>query len=175
MSEELYSLNKQVFHLKKSQIFSIDLNVSLFLFISFTLFSIFLYNYTSTQVDDYISLREMENLAVLSTDTLVLSSGFPSDWNSTNFIAIGLADEENVLNYTKLLEFNDSEYYSVKLMITQGLYDFYVNVTYFDGSVVLTYGDTDISSSKFVVPLRRFCLLDDGTRRPVYFDMVIWK
>jgi hypothetical protein len=126
-------------------------------------------------MDDYISIREMENLVSLSTDTLVRSPGFPPDWNSTDYIAIGLADDDNVLNYTKLVEFNDTDYASVKALITQGLYEFYINVTYMDNSIIMTYGDTDTSSASLVIPMRRFCLLDNGTRRPVYFDMVVWR
>jgi len=160
--------------LSRSQIFSIDLNVSLFLFISFTLLAIFLFNYTSTQIDDYISGRGMENLAIMSTDTLVRSPGFPQDWNSGNFTSIGLADEDNVLNYTKLLELNETDYASAKILFTQGIYEFYINVTDFGENVIMTYGNTDISSANSIVPIRRFCLLDNGTRKPVYFDMVVW-
>jgi hypothetical protein len=158
----------------KSQIFSADMNVSLFLFITFTLFSIFLFNYSSTEIDDYISMRDMQNLAVLSTDSIIRSPGFPNDWNHTNVRSLGLADEENVINYSKMMELSQVDYFLAKTLLTQRIYEFYINITEFNGTSIMIYGNDDTSSSATILPYTRFCLLDEGFRRPVYLHMVIW-
>ncbi len=60
-------------------------------------------------------------------------------------------------------------------MLAQGIYEFYLNITELNDSVIMTYGNTALSSARSIIPLRRFCLLDNVSRRPVYLEMVIWR
>ncbi len=46
----------------------------------------------------------------------LLSAGYPTDWNDTNVILPGIA-ENNRVNLTKLSQFNDLEYYRTKNLL----------------------------------------------------------
>lgn len=90
----------------KAQAWYIDFGISLLLFI-FTL--VVYFNYTSS-----LQNQEKGNLNVILTDAKSISSslalsGYPTDWDNSTVIRIGIADDLNV-NSTKLRTFKKLNY-----------------------------------------------------------------
>jgi hypothetical protein len=135
----------------------------------------FVWDFTQNQVDDQYFLRDMESSAIHASDILVRIPGYPTNWNHTNFVSIGLANDENVLNMTKILELNKTDYESLKINLGISAYDFYLDVIDLDSNLIFEYGIYPTDSSK-IIPVKRYCLLDNmSERKIVYLNLVVWK
>lgn len=164
-----------MFALDRGQILSIDMNISLFLFVAFVLASTMVFNHVSSQLDDYIVYSGMVRTAVILSDTLVRSPGYPANWNSTNVMSVGLAEESNIINGSNLLKLGAIPYQTFKERTGIEDYDILINITSLGGQELFTYGPTGFEESTQIFPLMRLCILDNGTMRPVHFSVVVWK
>ncbi|RMD67315.1 hypothetical protein D6817_01900 [Candidatus Pacearchaeota archaeon] len=112
---------------KKAQVWSFDLIVASIIFLSVILFFYLLT--INLQTDTFSEQKKLQREANALADNL-LSSGTPQNWNETNVVKIGIADDGK-LNKTKLLAFKnlaESDYTRTKSLL--GISDnYYINFT----------------------------------------------
>lgn len=95
---------------RKGQVFTPDFMVSIVMLLF--MLSIFFISWNSliaAQISDSQD-REMYEEGQRTMKTLVSSPGHPEDWTNDTIESIGFADEPQVLNETKLEEFQDLDY-----------------------------------------------------------------
>jgi len=150
------------------------MNISMFLFIAFVISTTLAFNQVSSQLYDHTVYSEITRTAVLLSDNLVKSSGYPAGWNSTNVLSVGLSSGINIINASKLYEMSDIPYQTFKDLTGIFGYDALINITSVSGEELFSYGPA-ISGASYIFPLKRLCILENGTRRPVHFSVVVWK
>lgn len=97
---------------KKSQVWVIDLIVGLFIFLAGALL---FFRYANANDSD-TSIDGVYSQAKTISDYLI-SEGYPTDWNQTNVIRLGLTTGDHVLDIDKLKEFTNmtkTDYDNVK-------------------------------------------------------------
>ena len=114
---------------------------------------------------------EMESLAISITDQLIRDFGIPGDWNETNVMSIGLAEEDNVLDPEKVSTFTNLEKDGTKTLLGIRNYDFIFRLRDSDENILLEYGDVPINA-KDVVIIRRLVLYEG---QPTIMDLGLWK
>ncbi|MCW1296419.1 MAG: hypothetical protein OH319_01925 [Candidatus Parvarchaeota archaeon] len=167
---------------KKAQVLSADLVVSIFIFtIIISLFFIFWRNvYNNLTMQE--KFLELQYSAIRISNMLVKTTGYPSNWNSTNVVQIGLASEANVLSIEKLRVFLDINYAEIK-RIMKISEDFRVRVKYRNGSTILDNlglplekGLEPSPSAKIIVPIERPCLLKlENVTVICIFEFKLWS
>lgn len=146
---------------RKGQVWSLDFVTSLVLFFLVLIPVFFIWNYINIQNMEQKTFDEIETLALIVSDSLIRTKGIPENWNSSNVNVIGLADEENVLNSTKVSNFLSmgNSAYSLTKNTLIGKYDFFFSITDLNGTQYGTIGSKP--ADKTVVPVERYCLYDD--------------
>lgn len=102
---------------------------------------------------------ELENLALSISDTLARGEGVPGDWSGGNVITLGLAEEPNMLDATKVDAFINLDKSVVKNLLGVEGYKFsFILKT--GGTVVVEYGE-QVGSAAHIVTVRRLVLYND--------------
>jgi len=138
-----------------------DFVASLVIFFLVLIPLLFVWNYVNLQNMEQRTFDEIETLALKISDSLIRTKGIPENWNSSNVNVIGLAEEENVLNATKVSEFlymGNSEYDLTKSILI-GKYDFFFSVTDLNGTSYGTIGSKP--ADRTIVPVERYCLYNE--------------
>lgn len=113
---------------------------------------------------------EIENLALSISDTLARGEGVPGDWSGENATTLGLANEPNVLDTTKVDAFINLDKSVVKKLLGIGGYKFsFILKT--GGTVVVEYGE-QVGSVEDVVVVRRLVLYNDD---PTLMEFRLWS
>ena len=164
----------------RGQAWSFDFisSVTVFFFVVITLF--FVWNYTTYQNTEQMLFSEMENKAIITADTLIRTRGFPEDWNPSNVQLIGLAEEENVLNQTKLISFVTMDYSEAKRILGVPSYEFFFQVAHLNGSqasaqgtdLVIGTDPTGVANTTIVVPIERNILFDHKVAK---MRFMLWR
>ena len=164
---------------KRAQIWGIDLMSGMVLFVV-GIVILFVYSLNqSNEVQDNFELLFYEGKTIADN---FLSSGYPSDWNSTNVITIGISDDSK-LNETKLenlyeMIYIDSNYSTTKnLLNTQYDYYFFLNQNMTINSAEIEgIGKPGITKNninvKNLIKITRFTIYQNKTT-PFY--IYIWK
>jgi hypothetical protein len=128
---------------ERGQFFSPDLIIAFSVFIFGLILFFSASNSIFSQVDLLDERKSSDEVAHAVLNSLVLSSGEPSNWDLFEFgdvNAYGLSYSPNMLDkskVTKLLEdLNGSNYFSIKEKLGFGPYDFYLRLIDSSGSVV---------------------------------------
>jgi hypothetical protein len=137
----------------KAQIWSFDFAVSFVVFFMVLIPMLFLWNYVNTQQLNQRIVDDVEIKALAASDALVRTAGIPQDWNGTTVRSLGLADEENVLNSTKVGYLLSMDYATLKGMLTGG-YDF--NLTFSDLNGTAYGGIGTSPANRTSVPVVRY-------------------
>lgn len=129
----------------KGQIFSIDFIIAIFLFTAMVLTLFINRNLMLNKINRQEEIIERMRLDSIF-DSLLLQPGEPQDWNLTDVEAIGLVNEPNELNGTKVLFFMKMDYNRIQELL--GVEDrFYFEIKK-NGSVVSYNGTTLEKGSK---------------------------
>lgn len=123
--------------------------------------------------------EQMRSRALYTTTFLVSTPGYPSDWTSDTVQIVGLAEEDHVLNSSKLDEFDDMTLEKQKeLMRTQ---NFLLNISNSSGTLSLggsdtVYGTPPTSEAETVVPITRQVLVNkSGNLVEADLVFVAWR
>lgn len=129
LSEKMYSTNS------KGQIFTIDLIIGITVLIFILTVSIIFSSNLGIRVNEFETGAEMKEIANFATNQLLYSPGDPADWENLgsleNVSAIGLAEENNLLNLQKVQTFTGSypsDYNAIKNLLGLSKYDFYLSI-----------------------------------------------
>jgi hypothetical protein len=142
----------------KAQMWSLDLAASLIIFFSAVIALVFAWNYMSAAIVQNQETDELQLKALTVSDSLIRTPGIPQDWNESNVISIGLADDDNLLNETKVQRFVNMSYDSARFLLDMSPYDFYFEVADINGTV---YENTTVpvsNQSSILVPVERYVL-----------------
>lgn len=122
----------------KGQVWSMDLAVSLLVFLSVAAAFIFAWGYVSSEAHRSSIVMDMEETALDLSDGLVRFPGQPDDWNQGNVVSIGLADSENTISSSKMDSLGSMDYDMAKEIMGAGSYNFYLELS--DGGNFSTAG-----------------------------------
>jgi hypothetical protein len=124
---------------RTAQMFFIEMALAILLFsVSVGLY----FRYVSTTHDD--SEVNVETLMKTAKDisSSLVSQGYPEDWSTGNVQRIGLTNDDNRINETKLGNFRNLDYDETKsLLATQ--FDYYVFFRYRNGSSMIINGSAE--------------------------------
>jgi len=159
---------------RKAQLWSLDFVMSLLIFMSALLAVMFAWNYIGTNAAETRQLKELQLKALTLSDSLIRTGGLPDDWDEGDVVVIGLAQEENVLNATKVDSFinlSSSDHSRARGLLDMGLYDFLFEITEMNGTVFRNTSVPIGADAEVIVPVERYCLLED---RIVKARLTIW-
>lgn len=108
---------------RKSQLFSIDLLISIALFLSVLLAATFLLSRVQSSVDETTEKNVLMTLSASAFNSLSRSRGFPPEWTAESVSSIGLANEDGSINCRKLLELMKINYSTMHSLLGLGKYN----------------------------------------------------
>jgi hypothetical protein len=128
---------------RRGQLFSGDITIATFVFLSALTVAFGLWNATTTDINNAEELWNMQKLSSESLEALIRTPGIPEDWNYWTVVRPGLASEDRVINYTKAADFiylmrsdNSSNYDNNRHTMGLGEYHFFFNATTEEGSQI---------------------------------------
>ncbi|RLG16591.1 hypothetical protein DRN62_03350 [Nanoarchaeota archaeon] len=148
----------------------------------FFLSLLFVFNsYVSGRLEEFSLYNEysrLRNKAIRVTDLLLRTPGLPEDWNESNYLQLGLAEEEYIISSQKLDQFLNLSEEEVADSLGLGSYRLFLNISSalnYTSWVEYIFGEYP-SSSQVAIPVRRLALLDvNGKNIPVKVLLVVWK
>ncbi|MCD6403649.1 MAG: hypothetical protein J7L59_00485 [Nanoarchaeota archaeon] len=162
----------------KSQLFSSEAVVVVVFFLSLlSVFNLYVSNRLEefSLYDEYSRLRER---AIRVTDLLLRTAGVPEDWNGSNYLQLGLAEEEYIISSQKLGQLLNLSEEEVAGNLGLDGYRLFLNISSalnYTSWVEYILGEYP-SSSQVAIPVRRLALLDvDGKNIPVKVLLVVWR
>lgn len=121
----------------KTQIWSIDYVIGLVIFVMTLVLAFTLTENILTEKEDQTEML-LTDAKIISQ--MMITSGYPTDWNSTTAknlsegVKIGLGNKPNFLNDSKIIELNQTDYYKIKLLLGTK-YDFFFYFQDKDGEI----------------------------------------
>jgi hypothetical protein len=155
----------------KAQMWSFDLAISLVIFFLALISVVFAWNYMSGDIIEEQQLDRLQLKVLTLSDSLIRTPGIPANWNSSNVLVIGLADDDNVLNQSKVQEFASMDHETARSLLDMGAYDFYFEVADINGTI---YENTTVpvgNQSSIVAPVERYALYNGRISK---VRLVIW-
>ena len=132
------------------QLFGGEFLASYMVFLAALVVVLYLWNSNLREIDDAERQQQMNNIAVEATEQLLRTSGSPTNWTLSNFSVLGLANESRVLEKEKVKDFmllmsyentslctGSPNYECNRHLLGLGTYDFSLNMTYLNGSMVM--------------------------------------
>lgn len=142
----------------RGQVWSLDFVTSVIVFLIVFIPLFFIWSYLNVQNQQEMLIDDLETLTMSVSDSLVRTRGMPEGWDTSDVKQIGLAEEENVLNSTKVSHFlsmGTSEYNRTRAILTGG-YDFFFNLTDVNGTQLGAIGSKP--PDRMTIPIERYCL-----------------
>ena len=158
--------------MKKGQLWTLDMTLSLLIFFSALLSALFAWNYMSAETVENREFKELQLKAFEITDSLIRTPGIPSDWNDSTVQVIGLAYSDNIIEGNKVNEFVGMNHDKARSMLSINPYDFYFEVKDINGTV---YENTTVplsGSASTIVPIERYAVYNN---RIVKVKMFFWQ
>ncbi|MCK5022955.1 MAG: hypothetical protein KAS04_02170 [Candidatus Aenigmarchaeota archaeon] len=146
---------------KKGQVWSLDFVTSVLIFLIVLIPLFFVWNHVNAENQQQRAFEDIEGMTLSLSDSIIRTKGYPEGWNNLSVTIIGLASEENVLNSTKVnyfLTMGNSNYNITRAILT-GSYDFFFELRDINGTLIGTIGSK--SGDRMVVPIERYCLLNE--------------
>jgi hypothetical protein len=155
-----------------------DFATSIIIFMLMVGIVVFAWNYSIQNSSEQVNLNVLENEVLMISDTLIRIPGMPAGWNESSVRVIGLADKENVLNATKVVQFVDMEYNKTKSLLGIPNREFYFEIRYPNNTVMeidgksLTKGiNPGGGSVKVIVPVERYVILNGKIAK---LEFLLW-
>ncbi|MBR9679260.1 MAG: hypothetical protein GON13_03260 [Nanoarchaeota archaeon] len=101
----------------KAQVFTMDFIISIILFMSMMIMISILWSTLTIDLESKKSFDDMMFQALSTSELLVKDGGNPTNWTTSVFYSLGLAESENVLEWRKISYFVElvlNDYSSVK-------------------------------------------------------------
>ncbi len=140
---------------RRGQVFSADIAIATVVFLFSLSIAFFLWNETTGEIRSSEAAMEMDRLGSKALDQLMRTPGNPEDWNYFTVVSPGLVSNNREINETKALMFidlmnasNSTHYDTNRRILGLGEYNFYINATYLNGSIVSISGNRFIAGRK---------------------------
>ncbi len=133
---------------RRGQLFSGDIAVASLVFLASLSMALFLWSSVNEDIRRAERLETMGRLANSAVEQLIRTPGIPEDWTESTVLVPGLSTEDRAINATKAERFislmnatgGSSSYNDNRHMMGLGTYDFHLNATYLNGSIVRVAG-----------------------------------
>ncbi len=151
---------------KKGQFFSPDLVIAFIVFLTYVTFFLIGTTFIVENVHLVDSKNRTDSVAYSVLNSLIYSSGSPSNWETKDFseiVSFGLSEGSNNLNTQKidsLFYYLDNNYSSTKEKLGMGIYSINMLLIDSNGSVVASAGEQFVSPT-FIQNYDRFVLVGD--------------
>ncbi|VVB65729.1 Uncharacterised protein [Candidatus Gugararchaeum adminiculabundum] len=146
---------------RKGQLSSLSLIVAIGIFLVLFTMMEAQWDFLARQGDQV----DLQVKAFSGTDMLLDGPGYPEEWNASTVKRIGLAVNRGIIDQDKLAQFAAMNYSGARDLLGLGRSDFYMNVTYLNGSIVranstlnASWGSMPTSGSSAVSPARRIAV-----------------
>ena len=161
----------------KAQIWSLDLSVSVTIFLTVIVAFLFTFNLLSADASRQSELFSMQDAALEITEALVRSPGLPQGWTNTTVQAIGLAEKENVLNESKVLFFLSLDYNQSKVLLSLTASQYLFQLEHPNSSLWTLQGQNITKGLNYtgaldVVSVERYALLQG---KPARLRFLLWR
>lgn len=163
---------------EKGQVFSSDFLVGIVVLL-FILTALQVYQSNMLQNIEYQNKLLYRESLVSRTDTLLLSEGLPSDWNSSSVEVLGLSTgEPNHINETKLARFVSLPAENVTEFLGLRGRNFYFSVenttdVISHRGISYSFGNKTWNESKNIYTVKRKVFLEDSKQTAV-MRLVVW-
>lgn len=155
----------------KGQVWSLDMALSLMIFFSALISVTLAWNFISADIIEKQEMTEMQLKAMTLSDSLIRTPGIPADWNESTVKVLGLADDDNRLNYGKVEEFVNMSYSKSRSMLDISPYQYYFEVADINGTVYKNSSAGIPSSAYIVIPAIRYATYNE---RIVRVTFALW-
>jgi len=125
------------------------------------------WNYFAVQAQ----YSELQQKAFRATDMLLEGAGYPEGWNSSSVQKVGIAGGRGVIDSGKLESFVGMNYTQARDLIGVGKSEFYFNVSYSNGSLVLVNASSNASIGSY--PGENSFLVSPVSRIAVYQGEIV--
>ena len=164
----------------RAQVFTFDIFISLIFFVSVFTIWLLITNQLTEQASYSYEINMLDKKLQRASDLLIRSKGLPEDWDETNVKAFGLAEEEYIVNFTKVLNFNGSSEQKIKGNLGISGYNLYIRITNITGydfpEGKIEIGNYPSSEARVVVSIKRYFLMDFETRKELAMMQIIaWR
>ena len=157
----------------KAQAVITDLFIALFIFLLLVSTIIFIWNRYSTRFNEDLEYKDMQLKALEISDLLIKTQGYPENWelDPSSVDILGLASSDRVLSEEKInaLILNIT-YQNATMFLGLPTYDFYLRLSYLNGTMIQDYGLS--STSELSVSVKRIVSYKN---EKVIFETRIWK
>ncbi|MGC8812374.1 MAG: hypothetical protein ACP5O8_02195 [Candidatus Aenigmatarchaeota archaeon] len=150
--------------LKKAQVFTFDVFLSLMFFVSVFAIWLLITNQLVEQASYAYEINMLDKKLQRASDLLIRSRGVPEDWNGLNVKAFGLVnDTEYVVSFDKILNFFDLTEEKIRSVLGLGGYNIYFKVTNITGGDFpegrLEKGSYPSSDARVIVSIKRYFII----------------
>ncbi len=166
---------------KKGQAISYDFIIALSIFFAVVVFSINVIKDISEEKEWSSSIHDMSDLLKSVSDKLLKSPGIPKNWNETNVVDIGWAEEYPLLNKNKLASTLNISYVDLKKAVGVGLHEILINISYYNNTpyyingVPFYVGRSFSSDVKRVFSVKRLGVVEENNKlKIIKIDIYLW-
>jgi len=161
----------------KGQLSSMDLAISVMVFVFLLVSIISFWNIYVLRFDANLNHKELALKAVTITDLMVENTGIPTAWNKTTAQVIGLTEKDRRLDSNKLSALLNMSYSQIKGYLNIDANEFYFRVVDMNGALVKAQGQVveignQTANTDFIVKIRRFTLY--GSQKTV-LEFLLWQ
>jgi len=159
---------------KKAQVFSLDVVISLIIFMFLVTICFYLWNRTYDKSSYFSEQNLMKERLFQITDLMIRTPGYPENWTEENVRLIGLSSKDHILQLSKLNQLLSMNITQIKDKLRIRDYNFLLNITTTNNSFVL--GSLWNINSSMVLAQSRIILLNDSNKleRGV-LKLYLWK
>ena len=157
--------------MKKGQVWTFDMALSLMIFFSALISVTLAWNYISGDIIERQGISEMQLKSMTVSDSLIRTSGIPSNWNESTVTVLGLAESDNVLNAAKVSELVSMSYSKSRSLLDISPYEYYFEVTDINGTVYTNTSQPISPDASIVIPALRYATYNE---RIVKVTFALW-
>jgi hypothetical protein len=144
--------------MRKGQLWTLDMALSLIIFMSAMLSLLFAWNFISAYTIESQELKELQLRSMTLSDSLIRTPGIPDDWNESTVRVIGLAYDDNTLDEYKVDGFLNMSYVKARSLLGTQPYEFYFEIRDINGTLYRNSSLAIDGLSSTVVPSERYAV-----------------
>ncbi len=142
--------------MKKGQMWTFDMALSLLIFFSALLTLLFAWGYINQGIGETTEIKSAQLMALTVSDSMIRTGGLPDGWNATSVRVIGLAYSQGILDPGRVGEFISLDHEKARILMGILPYDFYFEMRDINGTL---YANTTVpvaTNASYVIPVERY-------------------
>lgn len=157
----------------RGQVFSTDLLLAMMVFIIIVLLISHTWNGVSVRAQDWEDRMEMQRRAYVASAFLIMSPGYPSNWNESTVKVLGLTTrEQNVIDSSKFSEMQSMSGSKIKELLNIEEYSLYINLSYYGGSSIGDVGTPPTENATEITSIDSYVVYNGQL---TILDLMLWN